>query len=177
MKLIRSLAEIDESVRGGALAIGNFDGVHQGHAEIIKRLRVRADEVDGPAVVFTFDPHPVRLLRPEQAPPPLTWTNRKAQLLGELGVDALVAYPTDQALLELTPAEFFDRLVMQALRARAMVEGTNFYFGKDRAGTTETLQTLCAARDVELDIVPPLQLEGGNGLQQPSAAMPARGPG
>ena len=83
------------------MAIGNFDGVHRGHARIVERLRAMAREVGGPAVVFTFDPHPVRLLRPAEAPPPLTWTDRKAELLADLGVDAVIAYPTDEALLRL----------------------------------------------------------------------------
>ena len=73
------------------MSIGNFDGVHRGHARLIERLRTMARNLGGPAVVMTFDPHPVRLLRPEAAPPPLTWTERKADLLGALGIDAMIA--------------------------------------------------------------------------------------
>src|SRR5688500_9692668 len=99
MQLFRSLNELPDTLRGGAVSIGNFDGVHLGHARIIVRLREMAARVGGPSIVFTFDPHPVRLLRPDKAPPPLTWTDRKAELLSELGVDAVVAYPTDDRLL------------------------------------------------------------------------------
>ncbi|MCA9164062.1 MAG: riboflavin biosynthesis protein RibF, partial [Planctomycetales bacterium] len=123
---------------------------------IIERLKAQAAKVGGPAVVFTFDPHPVRLLRPEAAPPPLTWTDRKAELLAELGVDAVIAYPTDRALLALTAAEFFQRIVREALAARAVVEGPNFYFGRDRQGNTETLRQFCQDADVALDIVTPI---------------------
>src|SRR5579871_5902691 len=115
-------------VRGGAVAIGNFDGVHVGHAEIVGQLKAAARQVGGPAVVFTFDPHPVRILRPESAPSPLTWSNRKAQLLAALGVDGMIAYPTDEHLLSLTPAEFFDQIVVGQLNARSIVEGPNFNF-------------------------------------------------
>ena len=115
MKLIRQLNDVPCEIRGGAVTIGNFDGVHLGHARIIKRLIDYAAEVNGPAVVFTFDPHPVRLLRPSLAPPPLTWTDRKAELLAELGVDALIAYPTDESLLALSPDEFFEQIVIGAL--------------------------------------------------------------
>ena len=138
------------------MAIGNFDGVHRGHARIVERLLERAKEVDGPAVVFTFDPHPVRLLRPEHAPPPLTWTDRKAELLSQLGVDAMIAYPTDEALLTLSPQDFFSRIVRESLEAKAMVEGPNFYFGRNRAGTTDVLRGLCSEADISLDIVEPL---------------------
>ena len=81
-------------------------------------------EVGGPAIVFTFDPHPVRLLRPKEAPPPLTWTDRKAELLNELGVDAMIAYPTDEALLALSPQDFFSRIVGESLENEARQNGT-----------------------------------------------------
>jgi len=138
------------------VTIGNFDGVHRGHARLIERLLAKAREVSGPAVVFTFDPHPVRLLRPESAPPPLTWTDRKAQLLDELGVTAIVAYPTDEALLQLTAEAFFAKIVQEQLAARAMVEGPNFFFGRGRAGNVEVLQHLCMNAGVTLEIVQPI---------------------
>ena len=81
MKLIRKITDFPNSQRGGAVTIGNFDGVHRGHGVIINQLKRFAAELNGPAIVFTFDPHPVRILRPEQTPPPLTWTNRKADML------------------------------------------------------------------------------------------------
>ena len=107
MPIIRDLNALPAAAQGGAVAIGNFDGVHLGHLRIVNRLLERARAVSGPAIVFTFDPHPVRILRPEHCPPPLTWTERKAQLLAKHGVDKVVAYPTDEALLELTAQEFF----------------------------------------------------------------------
>src|SRR5439155_26229012 len=119
-------------------------------------LLERAEAVGGPAIVFTFDPHPVRLLRPEQCPPPLTWTERKAELLAGLGVDWTVAYPTDEALLQLSAAEFFDRIVGDALAARALVEGPNFFFGHNREGTVERLAVLASAANISLDVVPPV---------------------
>jgi riboflavin kinase/FMN adenylyltransferase len=111
-------------------------------------------------VVFTFDPHPVRLLRPVDAPPPLTWTDRKAELLAELGVDTTIAYPTDEALLRLTPTEFFNRIVTGALNARAMVEGANFFFGHKRTGTIEVLRQLCQEKAISLDVVQPVVIDG-----------------
>ena len=77
MKLVRELDELPAELYGGAVSIGNFDGVHIGHARIIERLLEQANAVGGCAIVFTFDPHPVRLLRPHEAPPPLTWTKRE----------------------------------------------------------------------------------------------------
>ncbi|MBA2115915.1 bifunctional riboflavin kinase/FAD synthetase [Bremerella alba] len=160
MQLYRDLDSLSTEIRSGALTIGNFDGVHLGHAKIAQQVRKRADEVHGPAVVFTFDPHPVRLLRPELAPPPLTWTRRKVELLGQLGIDAVIAYPTTPELLQLTPDEFFQQIIVQKMAAKAMVEGPNFNFGKDRAGNVKTLETLCQKNGMLLDIVEPLTRPG-----------------
>ncbi len=160
MRLLHSLAALPPDLRGGALSIGNFDGVHRGHAQLVERLLAKARDLRGPAIVFTFDPHPVRLLRPESAPPPLTWTDRKAELLDELGVTAVIAYPTDEALLALSPQQFFQRIIQEQLDARAMVEGPNFFFGKARAGNIDTLTQLCQQAKVSLEIVPPT-LAGG----------------
>lgn len=159
MKLIRNLNELTADLRGGAVSIGNFDGVHRGHARIVQTLRAKAAEANGPAVVFTFDPHPVRLLRPDEVPPPLTWTDRKAELLRELDIDALVVYPTDEQLLSLSPHAFFEQIVREQLGARAMVEGPNFFFGKGRAGNIDVLKQLCTAAGITLEVVQPLILE------------------
>jgi riboflavin kinase/FMN adenylyltransferase len=160
VKLIRDLAQLPDELRGGAVAIGNFDGVHRGHARIVERLIAQARRVGGPAVVFTFDPHPVRLLRPDEAPPPLTWTDRKAQLLVELGIDSMIAYPTDEELLKLSARDFFDQIVRDRLDARAMVEGPNFYFGRDRTGTIEVLKEFTAAAGMQLEVVDPVVIDG-----------------
>ncbi|NOZ39129.1 MAG: bifunctional riboflavin kinase/FAD synthetase [Planctomycetes bacterium] len=158
MPIIRDLAALPTTAKGGAVAIGNFDGVHLGHLQIVRRLLERAREVGGPAIVFTFDPHPVRLLRPAECPPPLTWTERKAELLAAHGVDKIVAYPTDEALLGLSAQDFFDKIVCEALDARAMVEGPNFYFGHNREGDVELLGKLTAAAGMTLDVVEPLSV-------------------
>jgi riboflavin kinase/FMN adenylyltransferase len=160
MKLIRDLDALPDRFRSGAVAIGNFDGVHRGHARIVAALVEQARRVDGPAVALTFDPHPARLLRPEQAPPPLTWTERKAELLAALGVDAMVAYPTDEALLQLSPEDFFEQIVRRRLDARALVEGPNFFFGRGRSGDIETLREFAGRTGVALEVVEPYVLDG-----------------
>jgi riboflavin kinase/FMN adenylyltransferase len=160
MHIIRKLSNFPAAARHGAVAIGNFDGVHLGHASIVRRLLERAAAVNGPAVVFTFDPHPVRLLRPDQCPPPLTWTERKAELLSARGVDWVVAYPTDEVLLRLSAKDFFEQIVRGALAARALVEGPNFYFGHNREGTIERLHQLASAADITLDIVSSVEVDG-----------------
>jgi riboflavin kinase/FMN adenylyltransferase len=156
MRLFRQSTPLPPEFLRGAVAVGNFDGVHRGHAKLVERLLARARDVNGPAVVLTFDPHPVRILRPELAPPPLTWTERKAELLAELGVSAVWSYPTDEALLQLTAEEFFQKIVCDALQAKGMVEGPNFQFGRQRLGNVEVLQSLCSKNGVALEVVQPI---------------------
>ena len=155
VRLVETLEDVSESDRGGALSIGNFDGVHQGHAKLLRQLVAMAKRLEGPAVVLTFDPHPVRLLRPAETPPPLTWTRRKADLMADLGVDTVVAYPTDHELLQMTPEEFFNHMVKETFSAKGLVEGPNFYFGRDRAGDVARLRELCDSNQCELEIVQP----------------------
>jgi riboflavin kinase / FMN adenylyltransferase len=160
VQLIRDLARLPEELRGGAVSIGNFDGVHRGHARIVSRLLARAGEVGGPAVAFTLDPHPAKLLRPDAAPPDLCSTERKARLLERLGVDGLVAYPTDRALLDMEAEEFFDSVVRERLAARAVVEGHDFFFGHNRGGNVELLDRLCRRTGMVLDVVEPVEADG-----------------
>lgn len=160
MPIIRHLSQFPETARRGAVAIGNFDGVHRGHLAIVRRLLERAQAVGGPAIVFTFDPHPVRLLRPERCPPPLTWIERKAQLLAALGVYKVVAYPTDEELLRLSARDFFQRIVLDTLDARAVVEGPNFFFGHNREGDISLLEELTRSTGLSLDVVPPVEIDG-----------------
>ena len=160
MKLYRSLEELPDSFCSGAVAIGNFDGVHLGHVRIVKRLVARARELAGPAVVFTFDPHPAVILRPEKAPQPLTSTARKVELLAQLEVDVVVAYPTNEAFLRLAPQAFFDEVVQSKLKARGLVEGYNFSFGRDRGGDVRGLAELCHNAGLSLDVVDPVLIDG-----------------
>jgi riboflavin kinase/FMN adenylyltransferase len=160
LALYRHLDDLPERFRGGVVSIGNFDGVHGGHARILECLLRMARQQGVCAVVLTFDPHPARLLRPQQAPTPLSWTEYKARLLQELGVDAVVAYPTDPSLLALSPAEFFERIVLGQFRARGMVEGQNFFFGHDRGGNIKVLGQFCRQAGIPLEVVEPAQIDG-----------------
>jgi len=175
VQLIRDITTLPDELRGGALAIGNFDGVHRGHARLVERLVAMARRVGGPAVVFTFDPSPTKILHPEMAPERLSWPERRAALLARLGVDAMVAYPTDRALLTLTPETFFQQVVLDRLTARAMVEGSNFRFGRRRSGDIEQLQRLCTHAGLALEVVEPIELDGGTVSSSRIRALLAEG--
>ena len=128
-----------------AVAVGNFDGVHVGHAAIVERLLAAARSRGLPAVVYTFDPHPASVVRPEAAPVPLTTPRRRADLLAALGVDAVLVQPTDASLVALEAEAFYTEILRGRLRADALVEGTDFRFGARRRGDMAMLAALCAA--------------------------------
>jgi len=158
-EVLTSLDQLQASHRGGAVAVGNFDGVHRGHQRIVAHLVQQARRAGGPAVVFSFDPHPAAVLRPERTPPPLCWPRRKAQLLAQAGAQVIVLYPTDRELLDLEPEAFFRQIVIDALGARAMVQGGNFRFGRQRRGDVELLGRLCEEHRVHLSVIEPVRVE------------------
>ena len=145
-----------------AVAVGNFDGVHVGHAAIVERLLAAARSRGLPAVVYTFDPHPASVVRPEAAPVPLTTPRRRADLLAALGVDAVLVQPTDASLVALEAEAFYTEILRGRLRAAALVEGTDFRFGARRRGDMAMLAALCAADGVFLETVPPVERDGAS---------------
>ncbi|OAI56797.1 hypothetical protein AYO47_08655 [Planctomyces sp. SCGC AG-212-M04] len=153
--------ERPDAYRGGVVSIGNFDGVHRGHQVMARTVALRARELGMPAVVMTFDPHPTVLLAPDRIPPQLTTIQKRAELLEECGIDCVIAYPTDRNLLQLEPEEFFQLIVRDELEARALIEGPNFHFGHRRAGTIDTLRSLCSANNVRLQILEPVADDTG----------------
>ncbi len=146
--------------RGGAVTVGNFDGVHRGHAALVAELRQQAEAVGGPAVAVTFDPHPIALLAPERLQPLLTTPADRAELLQSAGADHVLILRTTPDLLHLEAREFLDGLLGERLRVRAVVEGFNFRFGRGRVGSTELLAEWCRERDIGLTVVPPFTLDG-----------------
>lgn len=150
-----------EPCRGGAVSFGNFDGVHLGHAALLRELRAQAQALGGPAVAVTFDPHPLQLLRPALFQPVLTTMPDRAALLQKAGADEVLVLRTTPELLELRADEFFRQVIQQQLGARAMVEGENFGFGRGREGNVETLQALCRQAGMTMAIVPPFTTAEG----------------
>lgn len=149
-----------DAVRGGALTLGNFDGVHRGHQALLAETVRHARALGGPAVAVTFDPHPGLLLRPDSIPTLLTTLADRAALLHGYGADHVLALETTPALLHLEAPAFFDRILYDRLHARALVEGHNFTFGHNRAGTIDVLRHLCAQAKLPLTVVPPLEVLG-----------------
>jgi riboflavin kinase/FMN adenylyltransferase len=158
MKVLRGFDD-PAAYFGGFVSVGNFDGVHRGHESMISALVDHARQADVPAVVFTFEPHPVAILRPNDVPPNLTTLAQKSQLLGNCGVDCVIAYPTNRELLDLQPEQFFERMLREKINSKGLVEGPNFCFGRNREGDIARLEQLCSRSGLLLDVVSPTKLE------------------
>ena len=137
------------------MTIGNFDGVHRGHAALVRELRTQARACKGPAVVVTFDPHPLKLLRPAQFQPLLTTPRDRAALLISSGADHVVVMRITEKMLQLSAQAFFENVITQGLGTRALVEGPNFAFGHNREGNVDTLTRLCREAHLGFVVVQP----------------------
>ena len=124
------------------LALGNFDGLHRGHAKIIDRVRRRAGERAGTPAAMTFDPHPPRVVRPDKAPPLLMTTEQRLEALGRAGMQsvAVVRFTREMSLWD--PEMFVRTVLVEWLRVAEVWVGANFLFGHDRAGTFSVLRSL-----------------------------------
>lgn len=139
------------------VTIGNFDGVHAGHRELIRRARSLASVSGAKVVALAFDPHPTSRLRPGNAPARLTTFERRAEMLREAGADEVVKLEPTDALLAMTPDEFVAMLVRDR-KPVAVVEGPDFNYGKGRAGSIETLIDEGRRMGFEVEIVQPVEV-------------------
>jgi len=130
---------IAEPLRGGVIALGNFDGFHAGHQAVVGRAVRHARDEGRPAIVATFDPHPVRFFKPDVPPFRLTTLDQRQELFADAGADAMLVLPFDAALAGTTAEDFITGLLLDRYGAAGVVTGSDFVFGKGRGGDVVTL--------------------------------------
>jgi riboflavin kinase/FMN adenylyltransferase len=149
-----------EALRGGVIALGNFDGFHLGHQAVAGEAVRWAREQGRPAIIATFDPHPVRHFKPDAPPFRLTTLDQREALFAEAGADAMLVFGFDGAMAAM-PAEAFVRdLLSDRLGAAAVVTGEDFTFGRARGGNVGVLRDVGAAVGLETRAVGPVLLDG-----------------
>ncbi|MGD9916094.1 MAG: bifunctional riboflavin kinase/FAD synthetase, partial [Rhizobiaceae bacterium] len=131
---IGAVWHLPDRLKGGVVAIGNFDGVHRGHQAVLARAREEAERLGVPALALTFEPHPRRFFRPDLPIYQLTPPPMKARLIALLGFDAVVEQPFVAEFAALTAQEFVERVLRDALRTSHVVTGVDFHFGAKRQG-------------------------------------------
>lgn len=142
MLIARSFKDLPFSPRRTVIAIGNFDGVHRGHQAVLRQVRERAEALDATSVAITFDPHPVRVLRPDQAPKLITPLPQKLDLLAATGIDATVVIPFTREFSHLSAVEFARDVLLHSLKASEVHEGDNFRFGHNASAGLPELARL-----------------------------------
>ena len=147
-------------LRGGIVALGNFDGFHLGHQAVVGRAVERARSEGRPALVATFDPHPVRHFRPDAAPFRLTTLDQREWLFAAAGADATVVFRFDAALAALTAAQFVVARLVEGLGVAGVVTGEDFTFGAGRGGNVRVLAELGAKHAYTAETVGPVSLDG-----------------
>ncbi|WP_243225011.1 bifunctional riboflavin kinase/FAD synthetase [Microbacterium sp. CIAB417] len=153
MIVFRDPAEVPDDFGRSAVAIGKFDGVHAGHRAVIARLREDAAATGARAVAVTFDRNPLSVLRPERCPENVVSTERKLELLGELGLDATLVLRFDAELANREAEDFVRTILVDALRIETILVGRDFRFGRGGAGTPELLRRLGADLGFTVDLV------------------------
>ena len=158
MRIHTSLRGSVNRLTHGAVAIGNFDGVHLGHQALFEEARRAARGLGGPVCALTFEPHPARVLAPDYAPPLICEPPRKRELLAGCGVEELVEQPFDKEFMSTAPTQFVEDLI--ATRVGEVVVGHDFTYGKARAGKVDSLRVGLEERGVRLHVVPPVSVNG-----------------
>ena len=142
MQVIRDALKSPDLPYGAIATIGNYDGIHRGQAEVLSTVVSRAREEGVQSVVITFDPHPVSVLRPEQAPPLLVTDEQRQELLTALGIDALLLVRFNQDFARTEPEAFVRDFLHRQLALQEIYVGAEFSFGKDRRGNVDTLREM-----------------------------------
>ncbi len=148
-----ALSDIPADLQGAAVTLGNFDGVHRGHRAVLAELTARGAALGVPTVAVTFDPHPLAVLRPHQAPALVGTLDQRVALLSSMGLDAVFVMEFTRELATWTPEQFVERVFVDALHARVVVVGQDTRFGVRNSGDTATLRELGDRHGFEVVVV------------------------
>lgn len=160
MKIFRSLEEVPADFGATVATVGNFDGVHCGHRQVLREVVQRASETGSKAIAVTFDPHPLRILRPDAAPKLITPQPLKEKLMAHSGLDALLVIPFTRDFSMMTAEDFSLGVLAGKLHAREVHEGENFHFGHKAQGTPARLQELGHELGFTVKLYPVMTMRG-----------------
>ena len=146
--------------RPAVVTVGTFDGVHRGHREVLEEIGRRAERLGGRSILVTFHPHPLRIVRPEHAPPLLTTVTEKRDILAQSGLEYVVFVPFTRTLQRYPARRFVEEILVQRLGMRELVIGYDHGFGRDREGGVDTLRQIGREMGFDVDVVKAVQVDG-----------------
>src|ERR1700675_5017986 len=160
MNIFHKLEDVPADFGPTVVSAGNFDGVHRAHQLVLGKMGERARALGARSLAVTFEPHPIRILRPDVAPKLLTPLPAKLKLMEASGLDAVLVLPFTRDLSLLSPRQFAEEILSRGLGAREVHEGTSFHFGHKAEGNVERLREFGAACGFEVRVYPELRIRG-----------------
>lgn len=160
MMVIKGIRTIKKPLPASVVTVGVFDGIHIGHALVIKKAVARAKDLGVKSVVVTFDPHPAKVMHPRTSVPSLISLAHRTRLIGSLGADILVVTKFTKAIAGLSAEKFVKRFLIDKLGMREMYVGENFYFGKGAAADKSALKKLSGKMGFKINVIKPVSLNG-----------------
>lgn len=160
MNVFHKLGDIPADFGPTVVSVGNFDGVHRAHAHVLQAMLARARQKNAKAVAVTFEPHPIRILRPDSAFKLITPTPEKLRFLEQTGIEAVLLLPFTRDLSLMSPHEFAHKILKQALKVIEVHEGYNFHFGHKAAGNVTVLEEFGREMGFDVIVYPQMKLRG-----------------
>lgn len=157
MQIYQGVRQLNPGLESSVVTIGNFDGVHLGHQQLIQNVTREAQYFGVPSVVYTFHPHPMKVLHPERTTERLFDLRDQQEQFEKMGIDTVIIEEFTKDFAKVTPQDFLENYIVKNLHPKTLVVGHDFTFGADRAGNIPFLEKFCAEKGIRLIIIPPFQ--------------------
>jgi len=158
VKIIKGIETLKRSFKNPVATLGNFDGVHLGHQDILKRVKQKASKIHGEGVVITFEPHPLKVLAPEKFLPLLTPFRKKMMLIEKLGIETVLCVEFSLSFSQISPPEFIETILVEKVKVKEVIIGYNYHFGKGQKGDAESLKDAGRVFGFNVEIVEPFRI-------------------
>lgn len=159
MDVIYQLEDMERPLRNPVLTIGNFDGVHLGHLALFEKVKERARAIRGQSAVMTFEPHPVRIMRPGNGPSLITPTEQKLSLIARSGIEVIFCIPFTREFSAVTARSFVEEILVKKIGIKEIVVGYDYTFGHDRKGDNALLQEMGESLGFQVHMVGPVHID------------------
>lgn len=159
MNVIHDLKELKQPLTNPVLTIGNFDGVHKGHLSLFEKVKNISREIGGQSAVMTFEPHPIKVMRPGNGPPLITPINQKLRLISDAGIDVIFCLPFTKEFASIPARDFVRDILVGVIGIKEIVVGYDYNFGQGRQGDTELLRRLGEEMGFKVHVVEPIYID------------------
>lgn len=156
MHIIFDIEQLEKPLKNPVLTIGNFDGVHKGHLVLFDKVKEKARDIKGQSVIITFDPHPIKIMKPGNGPPLITPTRQKLELIGDAGIDTIVCIPFTKQFAAISARDFIRKILVDKIGIKEIVVGYDYTFGHNREGNIQLLQEIGDRFGFGVDVVEPV---------------------